>query len=104
MRWKDRVWTDIIKKALNSGHVDDDVIFSDTTAGIYYFSVAIMDNERQGPGGLTHITYTNPITLIFTITGATTSVIPRFNLILILGIEFAISVISIKLRKSIKNK
>jgi len=105
MRWSDGVWTVEIKRALDTGNADD-VAFSDTSAGMYHFSVAIMENEGQETDGVqSHSTYTGPIALTFTVPGVTTPPgIPGFNLILILGIAFAISVISIKLRKSRMNK
>ncbi len=41
--WKDGTWTLEYKRALDTGHPDDDVIFSDLSK-TYYFGVAWMDN------------------------------------------------------------
>lgn len=104
MRWADGIWTVEIKRVLDTGN-SDDVAFSDTTAGMYHFSVAIMDNEGQEQSGTqTHSTYTGPIALTFTTAVVPDTFIPGFNLILILGTVFAISVIIIKLKKPRMNK
>lgn len=105
MRWADGIWTVEIKRALDTGNADD-VAFTDTSAGMYHFSVALMDNEGQGKSGsLEHSKYTGPIALTFgAAPGTPPAAIPGFNLILIVGITFAISVVTIKLRKSRMNK
>ena len=102
MRWVDGVWTVEIKRTLDTGNIDD-IAFSDTSTGVYYFSVAIMDNEGQEQSGvLTHSIYTGPIALTFETSGE--AAIPGFNLLLILGGLFVVSVILIRVRKSRKNK
>ncbi len=101
MRWSDGVWTVEVKRALVTGNTDD-VDFSDTSAGMYHFSLAIFDNEGQEiTGAQEHTIYTGPIALTFATAGpAPAPAIPGFSLILILGILFAVSAASIKLRKS----
>ena len=82
MRWSDGTWTVEIKRDLDTGNAEDDVVFSDTSAGMYHFSVSIMDNEGQDDNGeLSHSTYTGPIALTFT---TPVPGIPGFNLIIIL--------------------
>lgn len=57
--WADGIWTLEFKRALDTGHPDDDVIFSDLTAA-YPFGVAYMDNTD----GAEHI-FSGTINLTF---------------------------------------
>lgn len=58
--WSDGVWTSEFKRALDTGHPDEDVIFDDLTKS-YGFGVATMDNT----GGLGHKTGGLNLSLVF---------------------------------------
>jgi len=58
--WSDGVWTSEFKRALDTGHPEEDVIFDDLTKS-YSFGVATMDNT----GGLGHKTGGLKLSLVF---------------------------------------
>jgi hypothetical protein len=105
MTWNDGVWTVETKRALDTMN-NDDVIFDDTTAGEYLFSLAIMDNEGQeDEPPVTHSTYSGPIALTFTTPGNDNGepAIPGFNLLIFIGSISAISIILLKVRSKSKD-
>jgi len=70
--WKDGLWTMEFKRALDTGHPDDDVIFSDLSK-TYYFGVSWMDNaggSKHIPSGLLSLKFAPAVTLLPTTGGA----------------------------------
>jgi len=102
MTWSDGIWTVEMKRALDTTNIDD-VIFNNTDSGVYLFSLAIMDNQGQGTLSVEHSTYSGPIGLTFTTPGPGEAAIPGFDLFIVLGSIFAISIILLKLKKNRMN-
>jgi len=103
MTWNDGTWTVEIKRTLDTMNADD-VIFSDTDSGVYLFSLAIMDNEGQGTTSIDHSTYSGPIALTFTTPGSPgETAIPGFDLFIVVGSIFAISMILLMLKRKRMN-
>lgn len=103
MRWTDGIWTVEMKRALDTSNADD-VIFNETDNGVYLFSLAIMDNQGQGTSTLEHSTYSGPIGLTFTTPSppgpGPDTAIPGFDLFIVIGSIFAISIILIRLKNT----
>jgi hypothetical protein len=106
MTWSDGVWTVEIKRVLDTMNADD-VLFTNTNSGEYLFSLAIMDNQGQGTSIIEHSTYTGPIALTFTSPPGTPpgeTAIPGFELLIVIGSIFAISMILLMLKRNRMNK
>ena len=106
MTWSNGIWTVEIKRALDTMNTDD-VIFNETDSGVYLFSLAIMDNQGQETSTIEHSTYYGPIGLTFTTPSppgpGPDTAIPGFDLFIVLGSIFAISIILIRIKNKRRN-